>query len=86
MNSHPLTLEEELSIRTHADEVWQMTWGKASNLDAKKAFTEGFCMAFTMGILAVRQQQKAVGGGENNQNVIIGLLIVLVTLALCLGQ
>lgn len=82
MNSHPLTLEEELSIRTHADDVWQMTWGKASNLDAKKAFTEGFCMAFTMGILAVKATTKGSRRRENNQNIIISLLIVLVALAL----
>lgn len=83
MNSHPLTLEEELSVRANANELWQMTWGKASNLDAKKAFTEGFCMAFTMGILAVRAKTKGSKKRENNQNIIIGLLIVLVALALC---
>lgn len=83
MNSHPLTPEEELSIRAHADEAWQMTWSKATGLDAKRAFIEGFCMAFTMGVIAVKATTTGSRRRENYQNVIIGLLIVLVALALC---
>lgn len=80
MNSHPLTLEEELSIRAHADEAWQMTWSKATGLDAKRAFIEGFCMAFTMGVIAVKATTTGSRRRENYQSITISLLMILVGL------
>jgi len=69
-----MTLEEELALRSAADDLWAHTWGheQAVEITPKKAFIEGHVLGLSLGIIAARKihrmyQRKllyqAVGGG-----------------------
>lgn len=77
----PITLEQELSIRSYADDIWRQTWAEANDLNAQKAFKEGFYIAFAMGLLAVRATNKAYDQRQYHLNAIIALLLIAVAVA-----
>lgn len=77
----PITFEQELSIRSYADDIWRQTWAEANDLNAQKAFKEGFYIAFAMGLLAVKATNKAYNQRQYHLHIIISLLILAVAVA-----
>lgn len=77
----PFSLEQELSIRISADELWRQTWAKVPDLQSEKAFKEGFIIGCTMGFAAVKATSKIYRQREYYLHIVIALLIPAVAIA-----
>lgn len=51
------TPTEELEMRQHGAKIWSLTWANATELTPEQAFTEGYLLAFWVGVVALRKAQ-----------------------------
>lgn len=86
MNHPPLTLEEELSLRSHSADVWDATWAHAQGIDTKKAFIEGHYIGMACGVLAVRATHKLYLEKASSRPWLVLLLLVALAVGIIIGR